>query len=224
MWQVIRAEFGYRWMNYVIFLCLALVVVLIPGTRMSVETDSFLVFLMLFLMVNGWTIGRNTEKRDFQYAQLPISVRHIAVARMLTLLMACTGFVAAYVAVDFLLGRTVRVNVKVPLMFWGFIVSVYSLGLMFRDRFVGTKALIYAKLVAVLVLALTVALGVVTMMATKYYRSPEAGTSPLVRVFEFIETHNPTTSTLNTVLFLLLSLGLALLTVRTFENRRSQIG
>jgi predicted PolB exonuclease-like 3'-5' exonuclease len=62
-----------------------------------------------------------------------------------------------------------------------------------------------------------------TFLAVDRARDQGAEPPAIVRFFDFVENHNPTTSNLNTAIFLIISLVLAGLTIETFARRRSQI-
>lgn len=222
MWKIIRAEFSYNWFTFVIFLA---IVPLIHAGQARYETSyiTLLAFFLLLLMVNGWNIRYIREKRDYQYAQLPVATKKVAAARILMVLLPLAAFVGWYVALHIAFMPRVHINMKVPMMFWGLLVIAYSLAFIFRDRFIGTKALMRGKIFLVAALSGLLILNIWTMMAVNRAAARGESRPWIIRVFDFVERHNPTTSNLNMLVWSAASLVLAYLTIETYARRRSQI-
>jgi hypothetical protein len=108
-------------------------------------------------------------------------------------------------------------------MFWGLLVIAYSLAFIFRDRFIGTRALMRGKIMLVAALGGLLLLNLWTMISVNRARAQGGPLPAIVRVFDFVERHNPTTSNLNMLVWLAVSLVLAYLTIETYARRRSQI-
>jgi len=223
MWQLIKSEFKYNWINF--SLCLAAIPLLfLVQLRYRDVGVSFFAFILLVLMINNWNAFQMREKRDFQNIQLPLPVRQVALARILVVLISCAAFLGLFVALRLVLAPATLFEMRLLLNILGLVVSVFSLAFMFRDRFLGSKALMRGKVVLVALLAGVLAVNIAAWMAINQAKRQGSELPRITRVFDFIEQHNPTTSNLNTVIFLAVSLVLAYLTIETFARRRSHIG
>jgi hypothetical protein len=222
MWRLIKSEFRYNWLNF--GLCLgAIPLLFLVQLRYRELGASFFSFILLLLMINNWNAFHMREKRDFQHIQLPLPIRRLALARILIVLISCAAFVGLFVVLHLALVRATPINLRLLLTILGLVVSVFSLAFMFRDRFLGTKALMRGKALLVALLAGVLLLNIMTWMAVNQAKQQGSEPPRIARVFDFIEKHNPTTSNLNTAIFLGVSLVLAYLTIETFARRRSQI-
>jgi len=222
MWQVIRAEFRYNWINFSLFLA-AIPVLFLVQLRYRDVGVSFFSLMLLVLMINYWNAFQIKEKRDFQHIQLPLPIRRLALARILIVLISCAAFVGLFMLLHLAFLRSTPLNFRLLVTILGLVVSVFSLAFMFRDRFLGSKALMRGKILLVALLAVVLILNIATWMAISQAKQQGSEPPRIIRVFDFMEQHNPTTSNLNTAIFLAVSLALAYLTIETFARRRSQI-
>jgi len=222
MWRVLSAEIRYNWLGFTAAVVLLPLVVALQG-RYETGYMVLLAYFVMLLSVNGWTVRYVREKRDYCYAQLPLSARTVAAARILMVLLCCTVLTAVFIALQVAFAPSVHANVRVPILLWGLLVIAYSLAFIFRDRFIGTRALVGGKIVLVIALGATLVLNILTMLSFNRAQA-EGGRMPaMVRLFDFVERHNPTTSNLNTAIWIAVSLALAYLTVETYVRRRSHV-
>jgi hypothetical protein len=221
MWRILKAEIRYNWLNFVFFLAIV-PVPLVAEIRYGTGYPIFFAFILMLLMVNGWNVRYIQEKRDYQYTQLPVTAKTVAAARILMVLLACSAYVAWFVGLHIALMPSAHVNPRGPLAVWGILVIAYSLGFIFRDRFIGTKALMRGKMLLVILLGGTALLNLGVMLAVNRAKATGAPMPWLAKVFELIERNNPASSNLNTALWLAVSLVLAYATVETYARRRSQ--
>lgn len=222
MWRILSAEIRYNWLNFAVMLAL---VPLVLALQVRYRSDylAFLVYFLMMLSANGWNVRYIQEKRDYTLAQLPVSARVVAAARILMVALSCAVFTGWFVLLRVAFAPSVHANFRTPLVVWGLLVLAYALAFMFRDRFIGSRALVRGKLVLVVALAALVILNVITMISTERAFA-EGGAPPLmVRVIEFVERNNPATSNLNAAVWLLATLGIAYLTIETYVRRRSHI-
>lgn len=222
MWQVIKAEFKYRWMNFALFSA-SVPVLLLLQLHYQDASIGFLSFILLVLMINNWNAFQIREKRDFQHIQLPLPVRRLGLARILIVLISTTAFVGFFAVLHLVFRLGSPLNPRLLVTILAGVVLVFSLVFMFRDRFLGTKALMRGKMLIVAVLAAVLALNIATWVAIDHARKQGLEPPRASRLFEYIEHHNPASTNLSTLLFLVLSLVLACLTIETFARRRSQV-
>jgi hypothetical protein len=222
MWRILNAEIRYNWLNFVVMLALVPLVLALQ-IRYRWDYLAFLVYFLMLLSVNGWNVRYIQEKRDYQCAQLPVPTRAVAAARILIVVLGCAVFTGWFVGLRAVFAPSVHGNFRSPLALFGLLVMAYSLAFIFRDRFIGSRALMRGKILLVAALGALLVINVITMLTASRARA-EGGPPPLmVRVFDFVERHSPTTSDLNTAVWLAVSLVLACLTIVTYTRRRSQI-
>lgn len=228
MWKIVRAEIAYNWINFVIFLAIIPLLYAVqagwgPSFRYAGGYTGLLSFVMAMLMVNGWNVRHIREKREYQYAQIPVSAKKVAAARILMVMLPLAVFVAWYIGLQIIFAPHAHVNIRAPMMIWGLLVIAYSLAFIFRDRFIGTKALMRGKIILVAALGGLLIVNLWTMMAVNRASARGESRPWIIKVFDFVERHNPTTSNLNMLVWLAVSLVLAYLTIETYARRRSQI-
>jgi hypothetical protein len=222
MWRILRAETRYNWFNLAVFF--AMVPLVQAGeARYGAGYAYMIAYLLLLLMVNGWNIRYIREKRDHQCAQLPVAAKAVAGARILMVVLSCTAFVAWHIGVQIAFRPRVHAGIAWPLTFWGLLVIAYSLAFMFRDRFVGSRALMRGKIALVALLGALLVGNIITMMSVNRARAQGTEMPAIVKVFEFIERNNPTTSSANMIAWLAAALVLAYLTLETYARRRSHV-
>lgn len=220
MWQIVRAELKYNRLNFLLFLAFASLGC-IYGVYRSMAL--FLAWMMMFLAVNNWNAFRIKEKRDFQLVQLPVSARKIALARMMMIIVPGLVFIALCVAINVAVDPDQPLNIRVVIMLFGIVLAVFSLALMFRDRFIGTRTLKQGKAVIVVVLSLALVANIYMFFAVRKVAGSDGERPLLFRATAFLAEHNPSTSNLNTLVFLGVCLALASLTIVTFGRRRTNI-
>jgi hypothetical protein len=221
MWRIVRAELRYNRLNFLLFLAFASLGC-IYGVYSSMAL--FIAWLMMFLAVNNWNAFRIKEKRDFQLAQLPVSARKIALARMMMIIIPGLVFITLCIAINVAVDPDQPINIRVVMMLFGIVLAVFSLALMFRDRFIGTKALKQGKAVIIGLGSLLLVANIYSFFVLRKLAGSGRGEPPrLVRTIAFLTKHNPSTSNINTLVFLAVCLTLACLTIVTFGRRRTNI-
>lgn len=222
MWRILSAEIRYNWINFAIMLAL---VPLVLALQVRYRSDylAFLIYFLMLLSVNGWNLRYIQEKRDYQCAQLPVSARTVAAARIVMVVLSCAVFTGWFVALRVAFAPSVHGNWRVPLALWAFLVIAYAVAFMFRDLFIGSRALMRGKMILVAALGALVVLNLLTMVSANRARAEGAPLPAMVKIFDFIERNNPAASNLNILVWMIVALGLACLTVETYARRRSHI-
>lgn len=220
MWRIVRAELKYNRLNFLLFLGIVSLACIFGVYR---SMALMLAWMMMFLAVNNWNAFRIKEKRDFQLVQLPVSTRRIAYARLALIMIPGLVFIALCIAINVAVDPNQPINVRVVLVLYGIVVAIFSLVLMFRDRFLGTKALKGGKALIVVLLAAGVAANIYGLIVAR--RASAAGLAPplFVRAIELFKEYNPSASNPRVLAFLGVCLVLACLTVVTFDRRKTHI-
>jgi LPXTG-motif cell wall-anchored protein len=220
MWRIVEAEIRYNRLNFIFFLALVVIVGLVTTYG---PITHVLAWMMAFLGVNNWLAFRTREKRNLQFVQLPVSAGRIALARLLMILLPVGVFLGLFSLMYRATGPQSQINIRVILMLFALVVSIFSIALIFRDTFVGTKALRHGKVILVVLLSATAMLNFYTFMIARRVAGTNAEPPALIRLIRFVDQHNPSTSNTSTVAFLAIGLGLAGLTLLTFKRRKTHI-
>jgi hypothetical protein len=222
MWRIVRAEIAYNRLNHLIFLALVVPLLAYAVLHESV-IPGFIAWLFMFLMVNNWNATRIREKRSFQLAQLPLPTLTVGMARFVLIVVLSGSFLMTYGILQAIIAPQGAAGIRVLLCLFALTVAIFAAVLMFRDRFVGSKALAQGKMILVAVGGAAVLGNVYLLIAAK--RAAESGIAPpaFIRAIEWGVEHNPAGSSLWTALFVLVSLGLGLLSAYTFTRRRTHV-
>jgi len=222
MWRIIKAEFVYNRVNYLIFLAFLLPVLAYAGLRQS-ALPAFMAWLFMFLMVNNWNALRIREKRSFQLSTLPLPSRTVGTARLMMIVLLSGSFLLIFGMLQAILIPGGGSGVRPLLCLFALTLAIFSGALMFRDRFVGSKMLAQGKIIIVAVLGLGVVANFYFLVTAR--RAYETGQMrpAFIRAIEWAFEHNPAASNAGTVGCVLVGLGLGLLSVYTFTRRRTHV-
>jgi LPXTG-motif cell wall-anchored protein len=220
MWRIVEAELRYNTLNFIFFLALVAIVGLVTTYRPATHV---LAWMLAFLGVNNWLASRIREKRNLQLVQLPIPAGRIALARLLMILLPAGVFLGLFSLIYQATGPESHINIRVILMLFALVVTIFSIALIFRDTFVGTKALRQGKVILVVLFSAIAMLNLYTFMIARRVAGTDAEPPALIRIIRFVEEHNPSTSNTSTVAFLAIGFVLACLTLLTFKRRKTHI-
>ena len=222
MWRIIRAELAYNRLNYLIFLALLVPVLTYGAVHVSVF-PAFLMWLFTFLMVNNWNAIRIREKRSFQLAQLPLPAITVGMARFLLIVLLSGSFLIVYGVLQAIILPGAGAGLRVLLCLFALTTAIFSGALMFRDRFVGSKALAQGKMILVAVLGAGVLANIYLLVMAKRAAETPTVRPAFIRALEWAFRHNPSLSNLATGVCVLIGLGLGLLSAYTFTRRRTHV-
>ena len=222
MWRIIKAELAYNRLNYLIFLALFFPVLAYGAIRES-ATPAFLVWIFMFLMVNNWNAFRIREKRSFQLSQLPLPTIEVGMARFMMIVLLSGSFMVVYGVLQAIMMAETVAGVRLLLCLFALTVAIFAAGLIFRDRFVGSKALAQGKMIVVAILGAGVLANIYFFILAR--RASETGhvRPALIRAIEWGFEHNPAGSNPGTAICVLVGLGLGLLSAYTFTCRRTHV-
>jgi hypothetical protein len=187
------------------------------------DSPHFLVWFMLLVAVNHWMATRIKEKRDFQLAHLPVSIGQIGFARLLLVVLTTVAFAGLYALIHLTLGPADKSNPKIIISLVAVAITVFSLVLMFRDRYLNTTALRRGKITIVVVLSATILLGLYAALTVDKAGTNQTEPPFLIQVIDYIFQHNPFAHYTGVLLSLAVSLILAYLAALSFRRRRTHI-
>ena len=221
MWEIIRAELMYSRFAYLVFFVTIPLLVMLQVVGEGGERI-YVTWFVVLMMVNYWNAKRIREKRDFFLSQLPVSRREIGRARALMVILTSASYMIVYSIIKGAVEGT-GLNIQYSSLIFGVVVMMFSLVLMLRDRFLGSKNLMRGKVLLIVMLGAFAAIGFYMMVVTD--DAIEAGTEPpaVLRVFDYVIKLNPMGHPLYLTCFVAASLVLAYLSVITYQRRRSNV-
>ena len=222
MWQILKAEIAYNRLNHLGFLLLIAPLLAYSSVRES-AAPAILAWVLMFLMVNNWNAFRIREKRSLQLVQLPVAVRSVGLARFLLIVFLSGSFMLVYALLQAVFTPETATGARVILCLFGLTVSIFALGLIFRDRFVGTKALGRGKVLLVTVLGLVVFANFYFLILARRASTTGAEPPAFVRALRFAIAHNPANTAAGTAVLVTVGLALGLLSVITFARRKTHV-
>jgi hypothetical protein len=182
---------------------------------------SYALWFVLILAVNHWNARRINEKRDLCLAQLPVSPRDLGRARALIIMLISLAYLGVYGMLAAFFGRLWGHGVYLLVFLWSIVVFGFSLVLMFRDRYVGTKSLKRGKITIVAVLLGVFFVWIYAMIGAED-ASQTGGEAPMmVRAISYVFERDPLSSPAFVGSSLAVALGAAYLSVVSFRHRRS---
>jgi hypothetical protein len=222
MWRLVSAELKYSRMGILAWLSLAPILGAYEiASRYDAPHPTLLILLSLTASI--WLSAYNRERHDALHMTLPVSTRQVALARMAVVLILCTALPGLYGLVHLAFNAWGTIRFEYVVDVYAFTLIVFSVGLMFRDRFIGSKALMRGKMILVGTLLVALVFVMITLMQARRagLSGPEA---PLaVRVIHYFRHHNPLADPLGVLVFLGAGLLMLYLTTHTFAWRRRHL-
>lgn len=221
MWKLIKSDLDYQKNSILLFLGI-IFFVFIYNTSISPGNAEFLIFLMTFMLINSVVTIRAREKRNRLHFRLPLSARELGGSRILTVYVL--GILA--IGVLFISHQFFQRHVSFPYpritTMVGLSLFLFSLYFIFNDIFTSLfkKYGRFFVMLAVLVLALFMVLGIVVMKQTNATGSPPG---LMISIVNFVKNNNLFASGSGWIRFLILNLILSIVTLLTFNRCKSYV-
>lgn len=223
MWHILKAEFNYHkkiflgFFGFLPFICFHAINPILEDL-----SANYLIFMLIFLMLQNWNTFRNKENRERQHIRLPLSIKKIALARIFMIIIPCLGFIGFYSLIYSLLAGPIdhiRLLISFSMILLGF--SIYFI---IRDLFLSffrkigfTKNRIVIGLVLIM-LGLNL-LGIFFFTRTTNTGAPPVNMELLAKFVRFLQGADMYVATK----FIVSSLALASSTLFSFGRRRSYL-
>ncbi|MFQ5824104.1 MAG: hypothetical protein ACE5JB_08635 [bacterium] len=225
MWSILKAEFNY---HKKIFLGFSIFVPLLRIYATSPIEDlppNYLMFWMMFLMVQSWYAFRNKEKRERQLTRLPITMRKMALARIFMVIISSLSFIVFYAIMYFVLDPVKPVNQWIWIVSFGIILFGFSVYFILADLFSDFfRKIGFTKNTMVVGIALFMIgfalLGLFFSVTTSATGKPPIPIGPII---QFIKVNNPFGGEYGIAKFMVLSIVSACLSVVTYGHRKSYL-
>jgi hypothetical protein len=223
MWRIIRAEISYHRYIFLTFLAMMpLLIVYEAAGPVERIPPGIMIWMAVFLPVNTWVSMRSKDKRELQYVQLPVEVWRIGTARILIVLGSALAATAVYTALHLVFIPSAALHVKAFLVSAVAVLFIYSIVFIVGDRVVGNRRLQDAKLWITILMGFMVLGNVYLLIVTR--RARLGGTQPaFIRAIDYVFKHHPFSSDLHTTVTICVVIALALLSIYSFTQRKTQV-
>jgi hypothetical protein len=224
MWPLIRSDISYHRNTFImLFIMVSAFFIFL---QFSPEKIDFMIFVLVFVIVNQINTYRIREKRDRQHTLLPLSARQIGMARLLVLLLPCAAAFMFYylLGLIFTSGEAIEswklvVLFGLTLLFFSVFLILQDIYYMFpRSRLMGLFGQSTHLMVFAIGMLVFMSLGLFAFMSMEKTGQPPAA---LVYTIDFAKKYNPFGGTFGIVRFLIFSLAFSYLSVLTFSRRKS---
>lgn len=229
MVQILKAEISYNRriiIGFFSFLPVSWLVSLIhlEGLFAPVESlaPSYLMFWLMFIMLQSWNSNRNKEIREFGQATLPLSRRKVAQARLMVVVLLALSMDGIYFVVLKLIRPARVIDFSTVMLPFTFILAMFSVYFMLRDRLLyflrNNRISKITRERSFMILMLLNLIAVVAGFVAFMTRPKAIGT-----IIEFAIIHNPFSGEFSLERSFIVSVILAGLTIVTFNYRKSYL-
>ena len=229
MVQILKAEISYNRGVIIVFFSFLPVIWLLSLVHLEslfapLESlaPSYLMFWVMFIMLQGWNSNRNKEIREFRQATLPLSRRKIAVARLMVVVLLSLSMITAYFSILKLIKPAQVIDFHTVISPFAFILAMFSIYFILRDRLLyflrNNRIAKITREKSFMILMLSNLIAVVAGFVAFITRPKAIGT-----IVEFAIIHNPFSGEFSLERFFIVSVILAGLTIVTFNYRKSYL-
>jgi hypothetical protein len=222
MWSIIvKSELAYHKNSILLFLAI-IAFSFVYFEIIAPEDWEYVIFMLVFFMINSIISRRMKEKRNRQHLRLPISANQIALARALTVyLPSSCAFIALLILhfvfqinITFLVGK-ISTLIGISILIFSLFFILYDLYPSFFKR--------YGKfLVAIFAMGLSafMVIGILVMAKTKLGEPvPEIA----IQIINLVRNYNPFAGASGWIRFLIFNLILSGITIITFGRCKSYV-
>lgn len=221
MWTMVKTELDYH--KKVILLFLVIIAFeFIYSEIISSSGWGYIIFMLIFFMINSIISGRMKEKRNRQHLRLPISTNQIALARALTVYLPSSCAFIALLILHFVF----EINIPFPVGKISTLIGISILPFMLFFIFYDLYPSFFKKygkfLVAIFAMGLSafMAIGILVMAKTK---SGEPMPGFALTLSNLMRNYNPFAGASGWIRFLIFNLILSGFTIITFGRCKSYV-
>ncbi|MCI0496039.1 hypothetical protein L0Z72_13625, partial [candidate division KSB1 bacterium] len=221
MWSIVKSELAYHKNSILLFLAI-LAFAFVYFEIIAPEDWEYVIFMLVFFMINSTIAGRMREKRNRQHFRLPLSAQQIALARALTVcLPACFAFVELLLLHSAFQKNSAFSVGKISILI-GISILPFMLFFIFYDLYPSFFKKYGKFLVAIFAMGLSafMAIGILVMIKT---RSGEPMPGFALTLFNLIRDYNPFAGESGWIRFLIFNLILSSITIFTFGRCKSYV-
>jgi hypothetical protein len=222
MVRILKAELNYNKKLIIGFFSLLPVTWLLALYGLEELPPGYLMFWLMFIMLQSWNSFRNKERREYQVATLPLSNWNIAMARMMMVVFLSIAMMGIYYLILFTIQPQRYSSFFGLFLPFAILILMFSLYFLLRDLLLyfmrNNKIYKITKDRSVTILMLLVFLGVVLNFLAFLVRP-----SGLRTVINFVIAINPFRGEYGLIKLYFLSFVLAGLTLITFNRRNSYL-
>lgn len=222
MAQILKAEIDYNLKLIVGFFLFLPVMWLLSYNAFEDLSPNYIMFWLMFIMVQSWNSIRNKEIREYQQAVLPLPRTSVAFARLGVVTILSLIMIAIHSMAIHLIQPERKMNFSTVMLPFAILLFMFSFYYLLRDRLLHflrhNRVFKITKERTMNILMLTVFLGMIFGIVAFMVRL-----TAIAPVIDFVITHNPFSGRFGFEKFFFPSLALAGLTIVTFNHRKSYL-
>ena len=222
MVQILKAEIRYNLKLIIGFFLFLPLTWLLSFNAFQDLSPNYIMFWLMFVMVQSWNSVRNKEARGYQQAVLPLSKIRVALARLGMVIVLSLAMIAIHSVVIHQIQQSLAMSFSTIILPLAILLFMFSLYYLLRDRLLyflrHNRIFKITKERTMNILMLTVFLGMIFGMVAFMARL-----TTIAPIIDFVIAHNPFSGEFGFEKFLILSLALAGLTLVTFNYRKSYL-
>lgn len=229
MVQILKAEISYNRrviIGYFLFLPVIWSLSLANSESLLAPFEdlplSYLMFWLMFIMLQSWNSLRNKEIREFQQTTLPLSRSKVALVRLMVVVILALGVNGVYFVVLKLIRPSHVISLRSVMLPFTIMLAMFSVYFILRDRFLyilrNNRISKITREKSIMILMLLNLFAVIVGFVAFLTRPKVIGS-----IVEFVITHNPFSGEFGFGRFFILSLVLAGLTIVTYNYRKSYV-
>lgn len=143
MWQLIKSEFRYNWISFVILaffiisfpLIKVIVLIQFPKLHYIISPNIFGGFYSLIIVSSIYSMWakRFDEKRERFFSIIPISIKKIAIARFWLAVIPFTMFIFYFLTIQLIISKTLNSEAISSIYQVGIIFTIFTTLILARD-------------------------------------------------------------------------------------------
>jgi len=222
MARIIKAELNYNKRLILGFFCFLPITWILALNELEALPPTYIMFWLVFIMVQNWNSFRNKERREYQIQVLPLSNWRIAAARLMMVVLLSIPVIFIYYLILFIIQPGRFLDFMALLRPFSILMLMFSVYFLLRDSLLyfmrNNNIFNITKDRSVTILILLVFWGVVISFMGLLIKP-----SGLRGIIEFVIALNPFQGQYGLEKLYSLSLILALFTLITFNRRKSYL-
>ena len=221
MWKIILYEFIYHKNILLLLFIIIPAIFLLQKLNMSGSYNILITFLLFFMLSKMLNAVRQ-EKRNRQILLFPVSIIHIALSRIMQVIIPCLIVYVEILLLSYLL-RVFIVSYYLEIMYsLGFILLIFGLDFISYDILVNysKKMIIIIKSLFIGLPILALLIGLILLFLFKNSNEIDRSLSDFVYA---IQEHNPFSGFRGAFRFLCLNLCLLFFSLLTFKYKKSYL-
>lgn len=220
MWRLFKSELNYN--KSLVYFMLCLIPAVMIATSMINYDNRWMIFWIILLILENWIIKRNNERREFLFTLLPIPAWQKGFLRMFFIAIICGAFLPIFQLLLFLTNDGKLIEWKYLIVIYFLILLSFSIYFIIRDLllyFIRTNPHIRMTRERTRIVLKLSLLAFFIAGAIAFVLRPQS----LIDFINLLIRINPFTGAYGIIKFCLFSLILAVLTICSYQKRKTSL-